>query len=336
MAISLSWASILGIASACSRRSPVWARQNRLRSRRPLLPPSSSTDCCRAAADHGHVLRSRRLDQPCGEARRGGLAQPGRRLSRRGLGRGDRSRRPRAEEARRRADGAVRLSARAGERRRASGARRARHPARARRPQRQERPVRRAGAFRPHRHRHPVLSWSTRPAKCSARRRTSPRACRRRPNRGRCSSPRACSGRRPGCSSPKTRARTSLKGVPAPVTLYRIVRASGGRRGGARTLTPLVGREDELAPAPASLVARAGRRRPVRPDRRRAGHRQIAPRRGVPRKTRRDAAHLGRMVVVAALAEYPAAPDRGMGPAAVRRADRPPNSGSPISKTLWG
>ena len=39
-----------------------------------------------------------------------------------------------------------------------------------------------------------------------------------------------------------------LKGVPAPVALYRIVRASGGgRRGGARTLTPLVGREDELA-----------------------------------------------------------------------------------------
>ena len=39
-----------------------------------------------------------------------------------------------------------------------------------------------------------------------------------------------------------------LKGVPAPVALYRIVRASGGgRRGGARALTPLVGREDELA-----------------------------------------------------------------------------------------
>jgi len=38
-----------------------------------------------------------------------------------------------------------------------------------------------------------------------------------------------------------------LKGVPALVTLYRIVRASGGgRRGGARTLTPLVGREEEL------------------------------------------------------------------------------------------
>ena len=37
-----------------------------------------------------------------------------------------------------------------------------------------------------------------------------------------------------------------LKGMPTPVTLYRIVRASGGRRGGARTLTPLVGREHEL------------------------------------------------------------------------------------------
>ena len=38
-----------------------------------------------------------------------------------------------------------------------------------------------------------------------------------------------------------------LKGVSEPVTLYRIVRASGGgRRGGGRALTPLVGREEEL------------------------------------------------------------------------------------------
>ena len=37
-----------------------------------------------------------------------------------------------------------------------------------------------------------------------------------------------------------------LKGLAAPVTLYRIVRASGGRRAGARALTPLVGREEEL------------------------------------------------------------------------------------------
>nr|WP_245331853.1 AAA family ATPase [Bradyrhizobium sp. NAS80.1] len=39
-----------------------------------------------------------------------------------------------------------------------------------------------------------------------------------------------------------------LKGVPEPVTLYRLIRASGGgRRGGQRHLTPLVGREEEIA-----------------------------------------------------------------------------------------
>jgi class 3 adenylate cyclase len=39
-----------------------------------------------------------------------------------------------------------------------------------------------------------------------------------------------------------------LKGTPGPVTLYRIVRISGGRRRrGARLLTPFVGREEDLA-----------------------------------------------------------------------------------------
>jgi class 3 adenylate cyclase/predicted ATPase len=39
-----------------------------------------------------------------------------------------------------------------------------------------------------------------------------------------------------------------LKGVPEPVTLYRLVRASGGgRRARQRHLTPLVGREEEVA-----------------------------------------------------------------------------------------
>ena len=38
-----------------------------------------------------------------------------------------------------------------------------------------------------------------------------------------------------------------LKGVAQPLSLYRVVRASGGgRRGGARALTPLVGREEDL------------------------------------------------------------------------------------------
>jgi class 3 adenylate cyclase len=39
-----------------------------------------------------------------------------------------------------------------------------------------------------------------------------------------------------------------LKGLSEPVTLYRIVRASGGgRRSGQRHLTPLVGRDEEIA-----------------------------------------------------------------------------------------
>ena len=116
-----------------------------------------------------------------------------------------------------------------------------------------------------------------------------------------------------------------LKGVTAPVALYRVVRASGGgRRGGARALTPLVGREDELALLHAPLVARARRRGPARPDRRRARHRQVAPDRGVSRKTRGDAAHLGRMGRLAAPAEHASAPARRMGQTALwrRRRDR--------------
>src|SRR6516165_10748349 len=39
-----------------------------------------------------------------------------------------------------------------------------------------------------------------------------------------------------------------LKGVPAPVTLFQLVRASGGgRRAGQRHLTPLMGRDEEIA-----------------------------------------------------------------------------------------
>ena len=47
-----------------------------------------------------------------------------------------------------------------------------------------------------------------------------------------------------------------LRGVTGPVELFRIVRASGGRRrGGARALTPFVGREEELG-----LLARSWER----------------------------------------------------------------------------
>ncbi len=109
----------------------------------PASPPSprrrAPSRFRRASPDHGDVLRSCRLDEPCREARRRGLAQPRQRLSRRGVEGGDRSWRSCAEEARRRADGALRLSAGAGERRRARRAGCACHPAGARRPQRQKR-----------------------------------------------------------------------------------------------------------------------------------------------------------------------------------------------------
>jgi class 3 adenylate cyclase/predicted ATPase len=49
-----------------------------------------------------------------------------------------------------------------------------------------------------------------------------------------------------------------LKGVPEPVTMFRLVRASGGgRRAGQRHLTPLVGRDEEIA----MLMRRWGRAR---------------------------------------------------------------------------
>ena len=80
------------------------------------------------------------------------------------------------------------------------------------------------------------------------RRRTSRRGRRRWPSRARSWSRRGCSARSPVCSSPRSAARHELKGVPEPVTLFRLVRASGGgRRAGQRHLTPLVGRDEEIA-----------------------------------------------------------------------------------------
>ena len=81
-----------------------------------------------------------------------------------------------------------------------------------------------------------------------------------------------------------------LKGVPEPVTLFRIVRASGGgRRAGQRHLTPLVGRDEEIGDADAALGAGAAGRRATGADRRRAGARQVAPDRGIscPARARR-------------------------------------------------
>ena len=110
-----------------------------------------------------------------------------------------------------------------------------------------------------------------------------------------------------------------LKGVSQPVQLFRIVRASGGgRRGGARTLTPFVGREEELG-----LLTR-------RWERARAGEGQLVLVVGEPGlgKSRlieefhsqlgRDTAHLGRVERLAAFAEHAAPSNRRMGQAAFR------------------
>ena len=80
------------------------------------------------------------------------------------------------------------------------------------------------------------------------------------------------------------RGQHELKGVSAPMTLYRVVRASGGgRRGGARALTAFVGREEELDLLTRRWERAAQGRGPTRADRRRAWPRQVAADRGVSR-----------------------------------------------------
>ena len=125
-----------------------------------------------------------------------------------------------------------------------------------------------------------------------------------------------------------------LKGVAEKAQLYRIVRASGGgRRGGSRAPTPLVGRGEELDILDAPLGARAPRRGAALADRRRAGPRQIAADRGVSRAARGDAAHLGRVGVLAAVAEHAAASRSRNGAAPASAAPKSPaKSASPNSR----
>jgi AAA ATPase domain/Adenylate and Guanylate cyclase catalytic domain len=114
-----------------------------------------------------------------------------------------------------------------------------------------------------------------------------------------------------------------LKGASTPVALYRVVRASGGRRFGARTLTSLVGRAEEL-----DLLRR-------RWERAVKGEGQLALVVGEPgigksrlveefRLKLGETPHtLGRILIVATIAEYAVAPDRGMGMPALRRRRHP-------------
>ena len=121
----------------------------------------------------------------------------------------------------------------------------ARDPARARRAQRAERSAgcrslsARIGL-------ESARSSSTRRAKCSAKRRTSPRVCRAVAEPGLLVTA-DVQRQIAGLFVAEDKGAHELKGVPAQLTLYRIVRASGGGRRSAHAPTPLVGREEDLS-----------------------------------------------------------------------------------------
>ena len=90
--------------------------------------------------------------------------------------------------------------------------------------------------------------WSKRQARFSATRPTSRRAPRRWPSRATVVVTARVQRQIAGLFVAEERGSHELKGVPEPVTLFRLVRASGGgRRAGQRHLTPLVGRDEEIA-----------------------------------------------------------------------------------------
>jgi class 3 adenylate cyclase len=111
-----------------------------------------------------------------------------------------------------------------------------------------------------------------------------------------------------------------LKGVPDPVTLYRIVRASGGgRRAGQRHLTPLRRSRGRTSDADAALEAGAAGRRAIGADRRRAGTGQVAFDRGVSCSPAGHTPYLARMELLATPPENAFASNRGIGPHALRQ-----------------
>ncbi len=179
-------------------------------------------------------------------------------------------------------------------------------------------------------------SWTPR-EKCLATPRMSPRGCRAPPSRERFSLQRPSSVRSRACSSRKTRGRMSSRASPAgPRSTGSCASSGGGRRGGARSLTPLVGREEELA----ALERRW--------ERAKAGDGQFVqivgePGLGKSRLTEELRARLAAaphtwvaVVVLATAAEHAAASDCGMGAATLwRRGDRGRRSGSPNLRRRW-
>ena len=112
----------------------------------------------------------------------------------------------------------------------------------------------------------------------------------------------------------------TLRGVPEPTVLFKLVRVSGGgRRSAQRNLTPLVGRDDEM-----TMLMR-------RWERARQGDGQlvlivgepglgkVSLDRGASCPAARHATYLGRMELLTAPAKHASPPDRRMGPPAFRR-----------------
>ena len=247
MATSLSWASIWAIASACSRRSPVWVPTEPACEADESPPSSLSTDgaerrpitvmfcdlvgstslAAKLDAEDWRNLVNAYLD----EASAAVTGFGGHVLKKLGDGLMALFGYPQAQE--NDAERAVRA---------ALAIQRALVEINARNAGKGAPELRRGSALSPGR------SWSTQPAKCSATRRTSPRGSRLAAEPGSVlitaerSAPGGRALRRRGA-----RARTNSRACPSRVQLFRIVRASGGgRRGGARALTPFVGREEEL------------------------------------------------------------------------------------------
>ena len=99
----------------------------------------------------------------------------------------------------------------------------------------------------PHRAWRAAPSSSTPQARCSGKRPILPREFRLQPSREPCWSLSTVQRQIAGLFIVEDKGAHELKGVPAPVTLYRILRVSGGRRRkGARLLTPFIGREEDI------------------------------------------------------------------------------------------
>jgi class 3 adenylate cyclase len=109
-----------------------------------------------------------------------------------------------------------------------------------------------------------------------------------------------------------------LKGVPEPTALFRLVRASGGGCWATPAYSLRWPRRRNGHPD-ATLGASAAWRRSARADIRRAWPWQVAPDRRVLHAAGGRAAYLGRMELLAALAEHAAASDQRMGTPALWR-----------------